>query len=193
VSHELNAGRLKPLVFVVDVATMDPLITSCPHVTASEDLSALKDMLGATLSRLRGPWIARRSHYETDCAAALGGTVATFSHWDCILPSGLKLELKKTQTGGMWFDLVRYSEAVLNPELASDVVTLILRYSLLPVPAITQVAAILHHDLLTALRLDADKARAVLALREAVPRALNAQARLTWTDLTAAANFVVSV
>jgi hypothetical protein len=28
----------------------------------------------------------------------------------------MKIELKKTQNGGMWFDLVRYSKVILDPD-----------------------------------------------------------------------------
>jgi hypothetical protein len=104
----------------------------------------------------------------------------------------MKVELKKTSNGGMWFDLVRYSKVILDPELAADVVTMILRYRLLPIPAVTHIAVILHDDLLRALRLDEQKARSLLNLADGLPRALNAQARLGWSDLTGAARFVVS-
>ena len=156
------------------------------------DLEALKTQLQGQLLGLRGPWIGRRSHYEGDCARALGGTLAASTYWDCTLDSGMKVELKKTSNGGMWFDLVRYSKVILDPELAADVVTMILRYRLLPIPAVTHIAVVLHDDLLQALRLDEQKARNLLNLADGLPRALNAQARLGWSDLTGAARFVVS-
>jgi hypothetical protein len=155
-------------------------------------LEQLRTQLEERLPKLRGLWVARRTNYEEECASALGGTVAASTYWDCILDSGLKLELKKTLRGGMWFDLVRYGRVILEPELAADVVTLILRYALLPIPAVTQIAVIEHDALLQALRLDEEKAQILLDLKRGLPRSLNAQASLTWLDLTSAANFVVS-
>jgi hypothetical protein len=164
-------------------------VTTTPELW--DDLEVLRSQLEEQLLGLRGSWISRQSHYEGDCANALGGTLAASTYWDCTLDSGMKIELKKTQNGGMWFDLVRYSKVILDPELAADVVTLILRYRLLPTPAVTHIAVILHDDLLKALRLDQEKARGILNLEHGLPRALNAQARLSWSDLTAAARFVV--
>ncbi len=90
----------------------------------------------------------------------------------------------------MWFDLVRYSEAVVRPAVAEGVTTLVLRYKLLP-PVVTHVAAVAHHRLLDALRLDTTTAHVLLELRERVPRSLNAQAQLTWNDIAAASEFVL--
>ena len=56
-----------------------------------------------------------------------------------------------------------------------------------------KIAVIEHEQLMDALRLDTRRAKALDALKNRVPRSLNAQCRLTWTDIEDASSFVVSL
>ena len=152
---------------------------------------SLTKHIEARIDELSGVWVALPRNYESGCAEALGATVTGNRYFDCEL-GAWRIELKKTRSGSMWFDLVRYSEALADPSLAHDVVTLVMRYTLVPVPQIRQVAIIRHERLIEALRLTPDVAEAIARLASCVPRSLNAQASLTWLDITKAADSVVA-
>lgn len=144
-------------------------------------LSQLYLGLSVALPQLRGAWVAARSNYEAAVAEVIDADVIPARYYDCVMrETGLRLELKKTSTGSMWFDLVRYSEAVLEPALAEGVVTLVLRYRRTPEPLVTHIAVAQHHALVAALNLDREVATQVRALRARTPYSLNAQASLPW-------------
>ncbi|MBA2384975.1 MAG: hypothetical protein H0V68_10000 [Actinobacteria bacterium] len=95
-------------------------------------LDLVTSKLAGVLPELRGEWISLSRHYEAACASALGAKPSQSPHHDCELGT-IRIELKKTKSGGMWFDLVRYSTALLDGSV-SDVVTAVLRYTLVPQP-----------------------------------------------------------
>jgi hypothetical protein len=147
-----------------------------------ETLHQLENQLKSLLPLLEGEWVVRRSGYEADFAEAIGAELQKCRAWDCIW-QGIRIELKK---GGIWLDLVRYSEYLLQPSPESEVITLFMRYR---EQRITDIYAVTTAKLIKRLNLSDTSARDLLRISREVPRQLNAQASLTIKDIREIAEF----
>ncbi len=92
--------------------------------------------------------------------------------------------------GSIWLDLVRYSEYMLKrtPEGQVPVTTLFMLYKH---NAITHIFAARTERIIEALKLSPHTAEDLLRINEELPRAFNAQARLTAKDISKFAEFHV--
>ena len=90
--------------------------------------------------------------------------------------------------GNIWLDLVRYSEYVLKspPESATTVVTIFMKYA---ERKVNDIYVVTTPRLVSFLNLTEPLARAILQVRDAVPRSLNCQAGLAKGDLSKIAQF----
>jgi len=150
------------------------------------NLQELKEHLQKSLHLLQGEWVSGKRKYESFFASAIGATFQEGRYWDCIW-HGIYLELKM---GNIWLDLVRYSEYLLKrtPESDVTVVTLFMRYKQ---QQVTDIYAVSTENLIRALNLSTQTAEDLLRIRDEVPRSLNAQARLTGSDVREIAEFHV--
>jgi hypothetical protein len=152
--------------------------------------SALEDHLRAVLPFLCGPWVKLKNGYERALADSLGMDFSASRYWDARWNT-LFLEFKKGRS--IWLDLVRYSEALigLNKDALMKTETLFF----LPDPkaeCIEEIVCVESAALITFLGLtDEEVARNILAIKDRVPRSLNAQARVTWKDIRGIQSFGV--
>lgn len=150
---------------------------------------ALSTYIGHRFSRLHGSWVNINSGYERALAQTLGMQVSASRYWDATW-DGRPIEFKKGRS--IWLDLVRYSEVLL----ARDAATIGSVRTLFFEPTsdrlrIKRVACVESEDLIAALALNRSDAERLIELKDRLPRSLNAQASMTWSDVLAAASFVV--
>ena len=150
------------------------------------NLRELKEHLQQSLPLLRGDWVSGKRKYEDSFASVIGADHRKGRYWDCIW-KGMYLELKM---GNIWLDLVRYSEHLLKstPESRIEVVTLFMRYKQ---RRITDIYAVNMENLLGTINLSIRSAESVIRIRDEVPRSLNAQASLAYSDIRKIAEFHV--
>ncbi len=149
----------------------------------------LKEHLRRHIDACRGNWVRKRNGYEGPLCGALGIELEETRYQDGTW-ADFSIELKKGKS--VWLDLVRYSEILLEkPHLNSPK-----SVGLFCVPdnekeIITDIIAVPTPNLLRKLALSDAHARALLELRDHLPRQLNAQASLTVKDVRAIADFSI--
>ena len=149
----------------------------------------LKEQIRSRIEKCSGEWVGQKNGYEGALCAALGIELQETRYQDGTWQA-YSIELKKGTS--IWLDLVRYSEILLEkPDLNSRK-----SIGLFCVPdnkkgIITDVIGVSTPSLLRKLALSDAQARALLELRDHVPRQLNAQASLTVKDVRGIADFSV--
>ncbi|MGC8540244.1 MAG: hypothetical protein ACP5QA_06390 [Phycisphaerae bacterium] len=142
----------------------------------------LKEHINSVISSLHGPWVKVKSNYELELCNCLGMKHEQSRYWDASW-NGCLLEFKKGKS--IWLDLVRYSEVRLKQNELAMVRTETLFF--LPDnngDRIIEVACVDSAKLMEFLGLSDDSvAKSILAINDTVPRSLNAQASVTWTDV----------
>jgi hypothetical protein len=151
------------------------------------ETDSLRDHLRACLPRLKGAWVSGRSKYEGPFAQAIDAKLETGRYWDCVW-QGLHLELKK---GNIWLDLVRYSEYVLK-RTADVQVPVLTVFMLYRGDTITDLIGATTDRIVSELRLSERSSADLLRIAGEVPRALNAQASLSWRDVMRIGQFHVA-
>lgn len=151
-------------------------------------LADLKLHLTTLLASLHGPWVNRNSGYEHElCSALQFAAEPKRRYWDASW-NGYLLEFKKGTS--IWLDLVRYSEIHLKVSEDASRETLTL-FFIPKQTAIGRVICVRTCNLVAKLGLDDKAARFLIALKDQVPRSLNAQASLTVSDVVAISTFVI--
>ena len=155
------------------------------------NLEKLKNHLSSCALEFIGKeWIDGRTKYDSEFAKAINGNVETNKeksrYWDCSWNSYF-IELKLGKTGA-WFNLVRYSEIFLEKHPhKNEVVTLCVRYSRernSPVGDISTIYFLETNKLIEKLGLGKAESKQLLKIKEDCPRDFNAQASLTYRDIS---------
>ena len=138
---------------------------------------------------LEGKWILNSSGYEDDICRILGMRREGSRYYDAVWQS-YYLEFKKGKS--IWLDLVRYSEVVLkiNPDSLNDTITLFFPHNF-DWTKIENIVGVQTKKIIEKMILNEDIAKAILELKDRVPRSLNAQASLTMNDVKKIAAFVI--
>jgi hypothetical protein len=149
----------------------------------------LKEHIRQNMDRCRGDWAGKKNGYEAELCSALGVELNQTRYQDAAW-NGYFLELKKGRS--IWLDLVRYSEILVEkPELNSPKSVCLFCIPDKGQVAITSIFGVSTPKLLAKLALSEQQAKALLELRDHVPRQLNAQAGLTVSDVRSIADFCV--
>ncbi len=156
-------------------------------------LDRLQRQLLAHIGNLHGEWVQKSSAYELELCNLLEMEHAPRkTYWDAVWGEYL-LEFKKGHRH-FWFNLVRYSNLILESDVAASRVV----YTLFFIAdkqrhRIDEVVLVETHALLTLLRIDPEIARSLIDLRTNMLRGLNAQCRLTVSDIRSISTFTVKL
>jgi hypothetical protein len=151
----------------------------------------LRAHLAERLSLLQGDWVADKNAYEGAICGALEMEMEQQAnrYWDARW-GGHLIEFKKGKS--IWIDLVRYAEVLLRANEAACQKTLTLFFiPNLRRDAIEKVLCVETQTLIRKMGLTESDAKSLLGIHERLPRSLNAQARLTVTDVRGLACFSV--
>ncbi len=163
-------------------------------------LENLKTHLSSCASNFTGKtWIDGRTKYDLEFAKAIKGEVETDKvksrYWDCKW-SDYFIELKLGKVGA-WFNLVRYSEIFLNEHpIKDEVVTLCIKYDYDKDQKLGNIITIYFLEtskLIKKLGLNKQKSKQLLKIKEKCPRDFNAQASLTYRDISKIATTYLNV
>ena len=156
---------------------------------SDDELRTIRRHLEEQLPRLRGEWVAKNSGYERGLCEVIGWKCEHNRYWDAVFGNS-RIEIKKGRS--VWLDLVRYSELLVSTkgELSTATVFFIPDEEKL---RIVRVLGVRTAALIDKLHLGTDGAAHLLALKETVPRSLNAQASLTIKDISGFCDFDISL
>ena len=149
----------------------------------------LKEHIRQNIDRCRGDWVEKKNGYEAGLCSALGIDLDQTRYQDATW-NGYSLELKKGTS--IWIDLVRYCELLVEKQELNSTKSVCL--FCVPDKAkgiITDIIGISTPRLLETFALSEQQAKALLELRDHVPRQLNAQASLTVSDVRSIEDFSV--
>lgn len=152
-----------------------------------DSMTNLSTVLTDRFGALEGDWVTKNSGYEGALAGALGWQAEPSRYWDARTPSGVLVEFKKGRS--IWLDLVRFAEVILSNDGDANQPTVTLFF----VPErhrsrherrkIVEVLGLPTRNVIDALKLSVDEAHSLVALHRKLPRAFNAQARFTLSDV----------
>ena len=145
-------------------------------------------------NKLRGDWVGKDSGYEVGLCNVLGfeREHEETRHWDAKWGS-YTIEFKKGKSGAL-FDLVRYSEVLLDrPDLNTPRNVVLVFITDDNAKSIKGVIGVSVPLLIERFGLGNDDARFLVQLNAKMPRQLNAQANLTINDLRGISSFNVGM
>ena len=152
-------------------------------------IKELEEHLRIGKSSLKGKWVQMNSSYDRYICECLDMKCDNARYWDALW-NGRCIEFKKGKS--IWLDLVRYSEIVLklNEDASKDT------FNLFFVPNqdrthIDEIIGVSTSRIISKLDLDEKFAEKLVALRNIVPRSLNAQASLTLRDIRGICSFTI--
>jgi len=154
----------------------------------------LQKHVTARLGELRGEWVGRNSGYEDGLCNVLGfeREHKETRHWDAKW-GPYTIELKKGKTGA-WFDLVRYSEVLIErPDLNTPRNVILVFITDASAKSISGVIGVSAPALIERLGIGNDDAKFLVQLNTKVPYEFNAQAKLKVSDLRAISSFNVGM
>ncbi len=150
----------------------------------------MREHIRQNIKQCQGSWVGEKNGYESELCSALRIDLNQTRYQDATW-NGYSLELKKGTR--IWIDLVRYAEILIEKQELNSPKSL----CLFCVPnnqkrVIAEIIGVSNPKLLEKFALSDQQAKALLELRDHVPRQLNAQASLTVLDVRSIADFSIT-
>ncbi|MBT7189664.1 MAG: hypothetical protein HN916_05690 [Anaerolineae bacterium] len=149
----------------------------------------LEKHLEKKLHQLKGSWVKKNSHYDGSICQVLDMQEDTNRYWDASWKN-MHIEFKKGNS--IWLDLIRYGEILLGVNEQATKET----FSLFFIPnkdktLIVEIMGVETKKIITKLGITKEISKSLIALKNNLPRSLNAQASLTKKDIREIADFVL--
>jgi hypothetical protein len=146
------------------------------------------ETISETIDYLQGDFVVPKNAYEKDFCGIFGWTMVDSRYYDACTMDDEKIEIKKGQSQ-MWFNLVRYAE-IVSGKGEQNTYTLFIKWNK-KFKLVEECYIIDTKDIINFFGLSKKEWKRLRKIDKKLPRRLNAQASMYYTDMKKIASHIV--
>ena len=125
--------------------------------------------------------------YEKEICKLLNWKCVNGRHWDCVTPTDIKIELKKSKSNGIPVDEIRYAEEILkvNSDCMKDIITIFIEVynNTTNKEGVRKIIIVRNEEIIKLLNLPIDYCEILVKRNEQIGSGLSFTHRLKYSDL----------